>query len=98
MVTPPGPVGRRESPARLPPGQRRVAGFPRFGAHFHRRPPTVPADPAIEIGGAVTQPSALPVSRLAALPRTEVVADFHCVAGWSATGLSWEGVSFETFY
>src|SRR3712207_7252707 len=35
---------------------------------------------------------------LSALPRRELTADFHCVAGWSATGLTWEGVAFETFY
>ena len=82
----------------LPPGQRRVEGFPRFGTHFHRAPPTIPADPMIEIGGAVTEPIGLPLSELAKLPRRELNADFHCVAGWSATGLHWEGVAFETFY
>ena len=46
----------------LPPGQRRVEGFPRFGTHFHRAPPTIPADPMIEIGGAVTEPIGLPLS------------------------------------
>ncbi|MHA6617793.1 molybdopterin-dependent oxidoreductase [Pseudonocardia sp. DLS-67] len=25
-------------------------------------------------------------------------ADFHCVAGWSATDLHWEGVTFEAVY
>jgi len=82
----------------LPPGQRRVEGFPRFGTHFHRPPPAVPADPAIEIGGAVTETFALPLTQLATLPRLAVTADFHCVAGWSATDLHWEGVGFDTFY
>ena len=27
-----------------------------------------------------------------------MTADFHCVAGWSATGLRWEGVPFERFF
>ena len=35
---------------------------------------------------------------LAALPRREIVADFHCVSGWSATDLRWEGVLFETSF
>lgn len=82
----------------LPPGQRRVEGFPRFGTHLHRPPPVVPDDPVIEIGGAVTAPFAVPLSDLASLPRREVTADFHCVAGWSATGLRWEGVPFATLY
>jgi DMSO/TMAO reductase YedYZ molybdopterin-dependent catalytic subunit len=82
----------------LPPGQRAIEGFPRFGTHFHRPPPDIPADPAIEIAGAVTKPFSLALSDLAKLPRTERTADFHCVAGWSATNLRWEGVAFETFY
>ena len=82
----------------LPPGQRAVEGFPRFGTHLHRPPPPVPPDPVIEIGGAVTEPFSVPLARLAELPRRLLTADFHCVAGWSATGLRWEGVAFETFY
>jgi DMSO/TMAO reductase YedYZ molybdopterin-dependent catalytic subunit len=82
----------------LPPGQRAVTGFPRFGTHLHRPPPPAPPAPIIEIGGAVTEPFSVPLARLAALPRRQLTADFHCVAGWSATGLRWEGVAFETFY
>jgi DMSO/TMAO reductase YedYZ molybdopterin-dependent catalytic subunit len=83
---------------RLPPGQHEINGFPRFGTHLGRPAPAVPADPAIEISGAVTEPTALPVAALATLPRRELTADFHCVAGWSAINLRWEGVAFETFY
>jgi DMSO/TMAO reductase YedYZ molybdopterin-dependent catalytic subunit len=82
----------------LPPGQRRINGFPRFGSHFHHPPPDIPDAPAIEIGGAVREPFTVPLVELATLPRCEITADFHCVAGWSATGLRWEGVAFETFY
>jgi DMSO/TMAO reductase YedYZ molybdopterin-dependent catalytic subunit len=82
----------------LPPGQRAVDGFPRFGTHLDRPPPTVPDDPVIEVDGAVVEPFAVPLADLATLPRREIVADFHCVAGWSATGLRWEGVPFAAFY
>jgi DMSO/TMAO reductase YedYZ molybdopterin-dependent catalytic subunit len=82
----------------LPPGQRAVDGFPRFGTHLHRPPPAVPAEPVIEIGGAVAEPVAVSLAELAALPRRELTADLHCVAGWSATGLRWEGVPFATFH
>lgn len=82
----------------LPPGQRAVGGFPRFGTHLHRPPPPVPEDPGITISGAVTEPAFVPLTELASLPRRAVVADFHCVSGWSAVGLHWEGVTFETFY
>jgi DMSO/TMAO reductase YedYZ molybdopterin-dependent catalytic subunit len=46
----------------------------------------------------VSEPVTLRLAELARLPRTELAADFHCVAGWSATGLRWEGVTFATFY
>ena len=82
----------------LPPGQRAIDTFPRFGTHFHRPPPEVPADPAIEISGAVTEPFAVPLAGLTRLPRRELTADFHCVAGWTATNVRWEGVAFDTFY
>ena len=82
----------------LPPGQRLIDGFPRFGTHLGRPAPAVPVEPVIEIGGAVTESIALPLTALATLPRRELTADFHCVAGWSATGLRWEGVAFETFH
>ncbi len=82
----------------LPPGQRPIRGFPRFGTHAHNPPPAVPAHPRLDIAGAVTQPFTLPLTELQDLPRREVVADLHCVAGWSATGLRWEGVPFAAFH
>ena len=83
---------------RLPPGQRPVAGFPRFGTHLHHPPPPVPENHEIAVAGAVTRPFALPLADLARLPRRELAADLHCVAGWSAVNLRWEGVAFATFY
>ncbi|MDQ3306779.1 MAG: molybdopterin-dependent oxidoreductase [Actinomycetota bacterium] len=82
----------------LPPGQRRIDRFPRFGAHLGKPAPAVPADPVIEICGAVADDVDVPLTTLASLPRQVLDADFHCVAGWSATGLQWEGVTFEDFY
>ena len=82
----------------LPPGQHRIDDFPRFGTHLHEPPPAVPTEPEIEIGGAAREPLALPLTELSNLPRRELTADFHCVAGWSATGLRWEGVPFAAFY
>ena len=89
-------MSRLDSMTRLPPGQRKADGFPRFGGPS--KPPSVPANPALEITGAVHEPVTVALSELSALPRTEQTSDFHCVAGWSATGLRWEGVGFTTFY
>jgi DMSO/TMAO reductase YedYZ molybdopterin-dependent catalytic subunit len=84
--------------AALPPGQYRTDGFPRFGADLDQPVPDVPDDPVIEVAGAVIEPFVVPVADLATLPRMEVTADFHCVAGWSATNLHWEGVAFDAFH
>ena len=93
------PVARPTGPSgRLPPGQRRIEGFPRFGTQLWRPAPPVPVDAVIAVRGAVTEAFDVPLAMLAALPRQELTADFHCVAGWSATDLRWEGVPFEAFY
>jgi DMSO/TMAO reductase YedYZ molybdopterin-dependent catalytic subunit len=75
----------------LPPGQRSLGRFPRFGTN-QGPPPDVPAAPVIEITGAVEAPETIAAADLPSLPRRTVLADFHCVAGWSARGLRWEGV------
>ncbi len=82
----------------LPPGQRMVHGFPRFGTRLSRPPPAVPDVPVIGIRGVVNNAFDVPLAALAALPRRAITADFHCVTGWSATDLQWEGVTFETVY
>jgi len=82
----------------LPPGQVAIDRFPRFGTHLNRPPPTVPVDPQLEVTGPLTEPITIAVAELATLPRGGFVADFHCVAGWTATDLRWEGVAFETLY
>jgi DMSO/TMAO reductase YedYZ molybdopterin-dependent catalytic subunit len=96
-----GSATGRTTPERevaLPPGQYRIDGFPRFGAHLHEPPPDVPDDPRLEITGAVTAPTSVALTEMASLPRREVVADLHCVSGWSATGLRWGGVAFSDLY
>jgi DMSO/TMAO reductase YedYZ molybdopterin-dependent catalytic subunit len=87
-----------EGDVTLPPGQYRIRGFPRFGVHRDQPPPPVPDDPRLEITGAVRAPTAVALAALASLPRHEVVADLHCVAGWTATGLRWGGVAFSDLY
>ena len=82
----------------LPPGQFRIDWFPRFDTRLDQPPPTVPADPVVEIGGAVAEPFAVAVADLATLPRRRLDADFHCVSGWTAGDLHWDGVAFADFY
>ena len=81
-----------------PPGQRRRRDFPRFGVPLVA-PPAVPDDPALTITGAVAHDLRLPLTELdRVVPRVEQVADLHCVATWTATGLRWSGVSLRQLW
>ena len=82
----------------LPPGQRAVRGFPRFGIDRVSPPPRAPEGMNIEVSGQLARRVSLDMADLARLPRRELVADFHCVAGWSAVGLRWQGVLFRDVY
>ena len=83
---------------KLPPGQRAVQGFPRFGTDSARPPPKTPEGMTIEIAGELSRHISLAPVELNDMPRREMVADLHCVAGWSAVGLKWEGVAFQDVY
>ena len=82
----------------LPPGQHVIGYFPRFGVHFAEPPPLISEPAMIRVAGAVARPLEVPVSRLAELKRRAIIADFHCVGGWTAQDLHWGGVTFRTFY
>ena len=82
----------------LPPGQRQIDWFPRFGTHGGTPAPVIPTDPVVEIAGAVTETFAVRVADLATLPRRRLDADFHCVSGWTAVDLRWDGVAFADFF
>ena len=84
--------------AALPPGQRRIDYFPRFGRRLAEPPPPVPTHPTVVFGGTLTAPIEIAVDELLGTDRRELRADFHCVAGWSVTGLAWEGVAFVDVY
>jgi DMSO/TMAO reductase YedYZ molybdopterin-dependent catalytic subunit len=82
----------------LPPGQRAVSDFPRFGRKPLQRLPSIPADPAIRITGAVAQSADVSIVDVQRLRREERLADFNCVTTWCVRGLRWGGVPFRTFY
>jgi DMSO/TMAO reductase YedYZ molybdopterin-dependent catalytic subunit len=83
---------------KLPPGQRAVLGLPRFGTNLAHPPPPASESMTIEIVGQVTRQLSLGPGDLADMPRCEVLAGLHCVAGWSAVALRWEGVAFQEIY
>ena len=49
----------------------------------------------LRLSGLVDRPQELTYADLLALPRTEHVADFHCVTGWSVPNVHWAGVRFD---
>jgi DMSO/TMAO reductase YedYZ molybdopterin-dependent catalytic subunit len=79
--------------AGLPPGQRRLATFPRFSDQPHRPPPETPARVELRIGGPGLADRLVSLAELLALPQRERRSDFHCVTTWSVQGLTWGGVS-----
>jgi len=85
-------VRRGRASAGLPPGQREISAYPRYGSDGVAPDPVTPKSAAIEISGVGIGTGRLDAASLSRLPRHEIVADFHCVAGWSARDLRWEGV------
>ncbi len=82
----------------MPPGQRDIGSFPRFGLNkFADRFPAKPDTIDLEISGEVESPVRLDAG-FGGAPRVEQVSGFHCVTTWSARGLRWGGVRFKDVY
>ena len=82
----------------LPPGQRAIGTFPRFGAPpFHERFPTVTGRIRIRLLGAIDRERTIG-DELASLPRVEQASDFHRVTTWTRRDLRWSGVCFADVY
>lgn len=82
----------------LPPGQREISTFPRFGlTPFAKRFPENVEKAKILIGGDVQThvQVGLEIERVA---RVEQCSDFHCVTTWTRRGLQWGGIRFADFY
>ncbi len=83
---------------KLPPGQRAIETFPRFGlSQYAKRFPKTTGQPQLRVGGDVETPFDAGEA-LATLPHIEQVSDFHCVTTWTKCGLRWGGVRFRDFY
>ncbi|MFC4589747.1 molybdopterin-dependent oxidoreductase [Sphaerisporangium corydalis] len=81
---------------RLPPGQHVPRGHP--VVHYGRVPTFRPEKWNLSVFGATAsgQEARLTWPEFSALPRTTVVADFHCVTKFSIMGKEWGGVSAGT--
>jgi DMSO/TMAO reductase YedYZ molybdopterin-dependent catalytic subunit len=84
---------RMKAEGRLPPGQSLTLKWPVL--HAGAVPRFDPGSWDFRVGGLVEAPLELSYDEFAALPRTEVVSDFHCVTRWSTFDNRWEGVAFR---
>jgi DMSO/TMAO reductase YedYZ molybdopterin-dependent catalytic subunit len=76
---------------RVPPGQSETHKWPVLDAGG---PPEIDmARWRLRLGGLVATPVSWSWEEFLALPRVQVLADFHCVTRWSRLGNVWEGVS-----
>lgn len=79
----------------LPPGQRALAEFPRFGIEEFARRPLKNTHILLEFFGPFERPIVLTPNDLASLSRVTHAADFHCAAGWSYRAPKWSGYRFR---
>ncbi len=74
-----------------PPGQAFVRNFPIYDI-TPTRPSFDEATWRFRMWGEVYNQVELTWAQLMELPKSDVVADFHCVTGWSKKQLTWRGV------
>src|SRR5207253_2803616 len=82
-------------PSRIPPGQTLTAPDRWPLLHFGPVPKTDIAKWDFKVFGAVEHEISLDYRELRALPSKDVVADVHCVTGWSRLGDTWTGVPIQ---
>jgi len=86
-------------PTELPPGQRPLPFFPRFGLPWYaHRMPVASTEPRIEVLGPGGRRATLNGTDLGSLPTREQTSDFHCVTTWSRRGVRWSGIAFREVY
>jgi DMSO/TMAO reductase YedYZ molybdopterin-dependent catalytic subunit len=79
---------------RVPPGQKIVQKWPVL--HHGGVPEIDISKWSFKIGGLVDEKLRLNYDEFRGLPRFRVLADIHCVTGWSKLDNIWEGVSSRT--
>jgi len=76
--------------ARIPPGQKVITRLPVL--HVGPIPPFDPEKWNLRIFGRVEEEVSFTYQDILQMPVTRVVADVHCVTGWSVLDTVWEGV------
>lgn len=83
-----------EEKKRIPPGQYLTNRFPVL--HYGPVPELDLKNWKFRVWGEVEKPLVLTWEEFAALPRTKLTMDLHCVTKWSKLNTTWEGVSLQT--
>jgi DMSO/TMAO reductase YedYZ molybdopterin-dependent catalytic subunit len=83
------------NPSRVPPGQTLTAPNKWPLLHFGPVPRTDLDSWDFKVFGLVEDELKLSHPELRSLPAKEVVADIHCVTGWSRLGDTWRGVAIQ---
>lgn len=78
-------------PKRLPPGQKQTDQWPVL--HAGDLPKIDLAAWRLRLFGLVQEERELDLQALRSLPQVKVLADLHCVEGWSRFDNHWDGVS-----
>jgi len=78
---------------RVPPGQRLVDRLPVL--HHGPVPGFDPATWDLRLAGLVEEEKRFSHEQIATLPRVRILADIHCVTGWTKLDTVWEGVAFR---
>jgi DMSO/TMAO reductase YedYZ molybdopterin-dependent catalytic subunit len=81
---------------RVPPGQRVTEKFPVL--HYGGIPRFDRQTWDLRVFGLVEEPLSLTYDQFLELPTTRIVADIHCVTGWSKLDTVWEGVLFRELW
>jgi DMSO/TMAO reductase YedYZ molybdopterin-dependent catalytic subunit len=82
-------------PARIPPGQTLTAPDRWPLLHFGPVPRTDLSTWNLRVFGLVEHDLSLSYDDVRGLPKKEVVADIHCVTGWSRLNDRWIGVAIQ---
>lgn len=80
---------------RLPKGQHLVENFPILDLGF--QPGFDAKTWKLKVYGEVAKERGFSYKELLSMPKSNLIADFHCVTAWSKYDLKWSGVKFSDF-
>jgi DMSO/TMAO reductase YedYZ molybdopterin-dependent catalytic subunit len=93
------PLNHNEKRKELPPSQTPIKQLLKWGKDHPTIAGSVPKINlsiwSLTIDGEVEKPLKLNWNDISKIPKIESISNFHCVEGWSVSGLKWEGIPFK---